>query len=411
MPRNEKGNRMNRLLTAALAIVALSCALLDPEAPLQAADKPSKEHAELAEKVKSLLKTNCYGCHGEPGKKAKGKIDYILDHARLTSKLVNIKKPEKSKLLQVLDEGDMPRVPDPDGGKPVGKKLADDQIDLVRKWIEAGAPAWRATLVWEKVPDSMVPYTNLCEGPDDTILSISLRADGDKTWVYDYKEWKMLDASSPSSFACMAYDSKRKRTVAFDLDTQDTWEFSGGKWTKLTTRSKPEKRENAQVAFDAARGVVVLYGGMDKAGANLNDTWEYNGKDWIQKTTTAQPIAGAGCMAYDPRAKACVLHTGAGNETWTYDGKDWTRKQTANSPGARNYASACYDPIGERVLLYGGSKGGGVNHELWAFDGADWTLLETEGELSRQNGSFILAHASRKKLYHLCGGIWTANLK
>jgi hypothetical protein len=401
---------MLRKFVAPCAVACVLCLVFPALPGVSADEKTEKEMTELAVQVRALLKENCYACHGDPEFKSMGKINYILDHKRVTSKLVDLKKPEESDLYIELNEGNMPRVFDKATGKTSRKKLPQEKIDLVLDWIKAGAPAWPEPLRWVEVSDVNIPYTNLCEGPDGKLLCIALRIDGDKTSVYDFKEWKLLDAPGPSAASQMAFDSKRKVTVAFDLKLQQTWEFST-KWTKVTTKNSPDKREHTQIAYDGARGVVVLYGGMASGGGTLTDTWEYNGKDWSSKETTGKPAAGAGCMAYDAKNKVCVLHGGAQNETWTFDGKDWVQKSTSNSPGGRNYAGACYDPVGQRVLLYGGSKDRAVNHELWAFDGADWTLLLTEGALPKSNGAFIYYNTGRKKLYLCAGTMHTMDLK
>jgi hypothetical protein len=116
-------------------------------------------------------------------------------------------------------------------------------------------------------------------------------------------------------------------------------------------------------------------------------------------------------MTYDAKNKVCVMHGGGLNETWLFDGKNWVKAETANSPGARSYAGSCWDPVRQRVLVYGGAKDGALNHELWAFDGSDWALLDTEGELSKQNGAFIYYNAARKKLYHCAGDLYSLDLK
>ena len=402
---------MFRRLAIACACAALICLAFAVVVRAQADKKlTDKEKAALAQQVRALLKESCYRCHGDPKFKASGKINYILDHKRVVSKLIDLKKPEDSDLYTIIEDGEMPRVKSEATGRYVGTKLPQADIDLVLDWIKAGAPAWTEPMKWEKVADVDVPYTNLCEGPNGTILCIALRADGDKTSIYDFKQWKLLDAQGPSSQAQMAYDSKRRVTVAFDLETRETWEF-GSKWTKVATKDSPEKREHTQIAFDSGRGLVVLYGGIAKGVGTLTDTWEYNGKAWANVQTVGRPAAGAGCMAYDVKNKVCVLHGGALNETWLYDGKDWTKKATATTPGARNYAGSCWDPVGQRVLLYGGSKDNALSHELWAYDGDDWTLLDTEGELPKMNGAFIYYNSARKKLYHLAGTMHTLELK
>jgi hypothetical protein len=42
------------------------------------------------------------------------------------------------------------------------------------------------------------------------------------------------------------------------------------------------------MAYDAARGQVVLFGGYDGSGY-LNDTWVWDGTNWVQKFPATVP--------------------------------------------------------------------------------------------------------------------------
>jgi hypothetical protein len=49
-------------------------------------------------------------------------------------------------------------------------------------------------------------------------------------------------------------------------------------WTSLATAAEPSARYLPDVAYDAKRDVLVLFGGGDPAGMTLfADTWEFDG--------------------------------------------------------------------------------------------------------------------------------------
>lgn len=109
------------------------------------AEEPSNS-AELAAQVKEVLRKRCFECHG--GSKTQGGVK-ILDHALLVGErqVVIPREPDNSPLYQVLtatDESTMPPA-----GQP---RPAAEEIDLVRRWIVAGAPAFPADV---KVPDEV----------------------------------------------------------------------------------------------------------------------------------------------------------------------------------------------------------------------------------------------------------------
>jgi hypothetical protein len=46
--------------------------------------------------------------------------------------------------------------------------------------------------------------------------------------------------------------------------------------------------------------------------------------------------------------------------TWTWDGTTWTRQHPATSPAARADAGIASDAATGNVVMFGGSRGGGV---------------------------------------------------
>src|SRR5438477_230836 len=54
------------------------------------------------------------------------------------------------------------------------------------------------------------------------------------------------------------------------------------RWVSLPLPYLPPRLDPA-VAYDSARGRIVLFGGQDpKTGSYLGDTWEWNGYGWIE---------------------------------------------------------------------------------------------------------------------------------
>jgi serine/threonine protein kinase/mono/diheme cytochrome c family protein len=89
----------------------------------------------LARQAREILTTNCHRCHGENGA-VEGGFNYLLDRDRLVArKKIVPGQPEKSHLLQRIQDGEMP----PEDEKP--RPTAED-IARLRRWIAAGAPAF-----------------------------------------------------------------------------------------------------------------------------------------------------------------------------------------------------------------------------------------------------------------------------
>jgi hypothetical protein len=216
----------------------------------------------------------------------------------------------------------------------------------------------------------------------------------DETWEYREDEWRRVavEGASPAARSChaMVWDAAHSVVVLFGGATatgyaNDTWRFDGGTstWTRVVTAVSPDARGCHALAYDSARGRVVLFGGHG-AGGFLSDTWEFDGTTWTQVAVATAPLARAFAqMAYDAGRSRTVLFGGYGGsllgDTWEYDGATWRRITVTLGPVARAAHGMTYDPVRRRALLFGGGDLSTRRGDLWAFDGATWTSLSLGG--------------------------------
>jgi hypothetical protein len=106
-----------------------TCLVSIVSAPLAAAD----ELAELAEKGSAILKSHCYGCHGE---KFNGNAQFnVMDSAGLREHGYVVEgKPDDSPMWQRIAAGEMP--PEDSGIAP----LTASEKEVLRSWVAAGGP-------------------------------------------------------------------------------------------------------------------------------------------------------------------------------------------------------------------------------------------------------------------------------
>jgi hypothetical protein len=160
----------------------------------------------------------------------------------------------------------------------------------------------------------------------------------DETWTWDGSTWtRQSPASSPPvrQNAAMAYDAATGTMVLFGGlgkdggALRDTWTWDGSTWTRQSAASSPPVRQNAMIADDAATGTVVLFGGRQpNTGVSLGDTWTWDGSTWTQQAPASSPPARyVGMMAYDAAQGNVVLFGGedltgqtfhALDDTWTW---------------------------------------------------------------------------------------------
>ncbi|MFH1230610.1 MAG: fibronectin type III domain-containing protein, partial [Planctomycetota bacterium] len=200
---------------------------------------------------------------------------------------------------------------------------------------------------------------------------------------------------SPRWGHAMAYDSVRGKVVLFgggDLSDEDTYEWDGTDWTKISSLHKPKGRCGHAMAYDSTREKIVLFGGMNCEKPDvLNDTWEWDGADWALKSPSNQPAPRWGHgMAYDPRHHKTVLFggevkEGESDETWLWDGTNWELKSPANKPPDDKLSGKCsnciaYDSKRGNIVLF---RGYGWYTETWEWDGTNWAPVLPPNPSSR----------------------------
>jgi len=105
--------------------------------PARASDEGRPRAAIIAADAISVFKARCAVCHGPQLTAPKGRFGYVLDLGRLAAnpELIVPFRAEESELLALIEHDEMP----PLGAQ--GGPLTQHEKAVVRKWIDAGAPA------------------------------------------------------------------------------------------------------------------------------------------------------------------------------------------------------------------------------------------------------------------------------
>ena len=217
------------------------------------------------------------------------------------------------------------------------------------------------------------------------------------TWAWDGSNWTQnFPASIPTGRYAhsMVYDSARAQIVMFggvenyngSQTLGDTWAWDGSNWAQKFPATSPPPRSHHCMAFDSERGQTVLFGGFSSSFQVLNDTWVWNGANWSQKhpTNSPPPRACFGNLAYDAAHGQTVLFGGQTSgasfqtigDTWAWDGSNWTQKFPATSPLPRALHSMGFDAGAGKTIMLGGVGQAGTNfQDTWAWDGSNWALI------------------------------------
>jgi Kelch motif protein/galactose oxidase-like protein len=164
------------------------------------------------------------------------------------------------------------------------------------------------------------------------------------------------------------------------------WEFSPaatGTWRQLSPLGDPmPPRLQAAAVYDPVRDRVIVIGGDSGVGALLNDAWALNlsgDSTWGELHPTGTPPSPrrAHTVIYDPVGDRVIVYGGYDENSqrrgdlWalTLSGvPSWQMLVSSTAPpSGRSGHVAVYDPDGRRMIMYGGLTGPGqYSSEVWA---------------------------------------------
>ncbi|MGV3624098.1 MAG: hypothetical protein ACO1OB_24995 [Archangium sp.] len=256
------------------------------------------------------------------------------------------------------------------------------------------------------------------------------------TWEWDGSRWHErtpVHVPPKRAFASMAWDPVRQKVVLFGgADTNfaklsDTWEWDGNDWRLVPVNQPPPARFGATLTWDPTRLSLLLVGGTFQTA--VRDVWALNGPTWTQLNSNDIAVSGHGAerdpvrgefivfslggtwrwdgsrfisrkalapnprqhmaMAWDATNATTVSFGGIPvplqtldplDELWLKNASGWFVSAVTPKPAGRHRAGMAWDPVRQRVLLFGGSSefGSGMGpvgqrfNDTWTWDGVMW---------------------------------------
>jgi hypothetical protein len=245
-----------------------------------------------------------------------------------------------------------------------------------------------------------------------------------------YSEWTELSTSGPSAryAAAMTWDSRDNELVLFGGCSNlacssflgDTWVYSGGSWSEISSTHSPSARAGAMMSFDTRDNYVLLFGGYGSSGY-LNDTWIFEGNQWTQldfggiacggpsqpgcPDELVPPARDLGEMTFDVGDNYVFLFSGDGPggdapggisdpspyaDYWDFAGGQWNFISEISLFNAEHNGvfpiyggSATYDSAAGLVVIYGGYEDelsygtSGDNGQALGYSGGSWSQLDS----------------------------------
>ena len=279
-------------------------------------------------------------------------------------------------------------------------------------------------------------------------------------WPYEYlndvwelsldgtPEWTELFPAGQTPSGRLAgaavYDPMRQRFVGFGGTIGvpvDTWVLNlrgQANWQPLPVDGvRPDGGYGMTSVYDAKRDRMVIFGGStndDYYGAN-NDVWELSLRGlprWEKVVTAGTPPQArrSGTAVYDPIRDRMVIYGGFDaiwgsdeflGDTWALDFSGdiptWVELQPAgNIPTVRDASAAAYDPVLDRMVVFGGWSGtemlgdtqflgwgdGGLEATLTPASSATPTAAHLEWDVQGATGTYAAVYRRAP------GGLWSA---
>lgn len=238
------------------------------------------------------------------------------------------------------------------------------------------------SLVYDEVNKRLVMFTGTDANGhrmNDT-WSLPLGSFGSNKWQ---KLEPTGDKPEPRWGGTTVYDAENQRAIMFGgMDGErrllnDVWELSlklPGKehWVNRTPQDTgPIPRWEAKAVYNPENKRMVLYGGFAGGDKYMADVWDLDlsvpgSEKWMERSVDGGPGPRRGHVAvYDAQNERVVFFGGYDgkvhyNDTWYLNiavpGKEsWqTASINGTTPAERRSHTGVYDPVGQRMVIYGG---------------------------------------------------------
>lgn len=171
------------------------------------------------------------------------------------------------------------------------------------------------------------------------------------------------------------------------------------------------------MAMDPDTNKIVLFGGFAN-GSHLADTWVFSTetRQWYQVESAASPSPRAATtLVYEPLHQRLILFGGFGlghslvtNDTWAFDTKSnsWVDLNAKNPPSERASYGLATDSKRGSIVMFGGFTERGYFSDIWAYDPEQnsWQEVKTSGDVPPARGAMGFVYDEANDIFVMYGG-------
>lgn len=208
-------------------------------------------------------------------------------------------------------------------------------------------------------------------------------------WDNAANKWQVITVGvqSRNSAQAVAFDPLRREVVMFGgtaafgnvLGSQTSVLQNNGAWRQILISHRPDPRSQIGFDTDASTNTIWMFGGLDETSTFFHtDLWGYRNGQWFPASPGPASSCENALTAFDTDRHRLVVNCG-GTETYEWDGAEWkTFTALQKKPQVRQFASMAYDPNLKKTVLFGGYNNNDFRNDTWTWDGTAWTELKVD---------------------------------
>ncbi|HEY3217322.1 MAG TPA: kelch repeat-containing protein [Candidatus Eisenbacteria bacterium] len=190
--------------------------------------------------------------------------------------------------------------------------------------------------------------------------------------------------------------------------------------------ARPSAAEDCAAIYDPADHSLVLFGGKNDQNRNLSELWrlDLDRRTWnrIQPVGEAPPPTEDHSLIYDPLGDRLILFGGENgptcNQVWSFEFKArrWRSMADSTAPFREDH-TAIFDSRGKRMVVFGGQVNGDDNDDLWALNldpqsrtFEKWSRLAAEADHPGARDDHVAVYDSLRNRMIVYGG-WNKDAK